>query len=684
MIVLICMLGSACGQVQPSAEPVTPNLTPEPTLPTTLTLRIRLNTTSDWTQLFLVSGATWSDPRVVSKGEGANTAEISGDHLTLDQAISRADAGKSTEMLVEVTFADWANGEPISFEINRGNIGSTQVEFSRQVGDEWEVIKTFTWGGITGDGQNARNVDISIEELLGEIVAPTTAPQELEAAAVAPVTGMPEGTDGYPWWNDTVFYEIFVRSFYDSNGDGIGDLNGIIQKLDYLNDGDPNTTTDLGITGIWLMPIFPSPTYHGYNVTDYYNVNPQYGTLDDLRNLLDAAHARGIRIILDISFGQTSSQHPWFIAAESTSSPYHDWYIWSNYDPGYLGSWGQQVWFPLNGRYYYGTFSAYSPDLNFRNPDVIAESQKIARFWLEGVGVDGFRLDSAKHIIEEGTIQANSDSTHDYWKIMRPIFKQSNPQSLTVAEIWEDTPINAKYVQGDEVDISFEFWLAWAIIDSVKSGNTQKVNDQIEISYSLIPQLRLGTFLTNHDLDRLMDDLDYDPGKVKAAASVMMTAPGVPFLYYGEEIGMEGQKPDEQIRAPMQWSKGRYADFSNVTPWQPLGPEWQNYNVAVEIDDPASMLSHYKALVQARNQHAALRVGDMSLVTTGNDGLFSIVRVSQQEAILVLVNITNKTITDYALQVDQSSLAQGSYTPVAIMGNGEFAPLSVNSIGGFS
>src|SRR5919109_147792 len=185
---------------------------------------------------------------------------------------------------------------------------------------------------------------------------------------VQPVTGLPQGTDGYPWWNDTVFYEIFVRSFYDSDGDGIGDFNGITSKLDYLNDGDPNTTTDLGITGLWLMPIHPSPSYHGYDVTDYYDVNPEYGTLDDFKSLIDEAHQRGIRITIDLVLNHTSSKHPWFEQAQDTTSPYRQWYVWS------ATPLGGQYWHYGSGQeYYYARFGVGLPDLNYANPEVVKE-----------------------------------------------------------------------------------------------------------------------------------------------------------------------------------------------------------------------------------------------------------------------------------------------------------------------
>lgn len=182
------------------------------------------------------------------------------------------------------------------------------------------------------------------------------------------------------WWNDTVFYEIFVRSFYDSDGDGIGDLQGIIQKLDYLNDGNPETSSDLGITGIWLMPVSQSPSYHGYDVTDYYTIEDDYGNNDDFLALMDACHARGIKVIVDLVMNHCSSQHPWFIASQQNDPEYTDWFRWSSTDPGYLGPWGQPVWHQgTNGLYYYGIFWGGMPDLNYAHSPVNTPCERLPR-----------------------------------------------------------------------------------------------------------------------------------------------------------------------------------------------------------------------------------------------------------------------------------------------------------------
>ena len=685
-LVLVQLPGCA-----PSAPMRTPTASASPrvetaspsTVPTSMLLRIRLATTSDWTDFRLISGATMLRHDLISSSDEASTAEVRGDHFVLDQPIDRAQAGESADMVVETLFSGWARGGTVVFEIERGHVGYTQVEFSRYVGDAWAVIRAIRWDGILADGRNAISSEIPADELFGEILS-QSAGQTPGVTPEAPVSGMPEGTDGYPWWNDSVFYEIFVRSFSDSDGDGIGDLNGITQKLDYLNDGDPATSTDLGITGIWLMPIHPSPSYHGYNVSDYYAVNPEYGTMEDFENLLAAAHARGIRVVIDLVLNHTSNQHPWFVQARNPASPYHDWYVWSDDDPGYLGFWGQPVWFPLEGRYFYSTFNAGMPDLNYTNSAVTAELQNVVRFWLEEVGIDGFRLDAAKHLIEEGRIQAHTAATHAWWEQLRPFYKGINPQAVTIGELWDTLDVTAEYLQGDELDLAFEFYLADALVKSADNGNSGAVNTAIRLTNKLLPPLRFAPFLTNHDQNRLMSQLGDDPEKVKVAASLLLTAPGVPFLYYGEEIGMQGEKPDEQIRRPMQWSADRFAGFTTGSPWEPLGPGWEYFNVAGETGDAGSILSHYRALIQARNQHAALRVGDLSVVTTGNDALYGILRVSQEEAVLVLVNLTGEPVTDYRLALKESSLAEGNYETLGIVGEGEFAPLPVSSGGGLS
>jgi len=267
--------------------------------------------------------------------------------------------------------------------------------------------------------------------------APTESPTPAPPAATAtPEVAQPEDVSG--WWNDVVFYEIFVRSFKDSNGDGIGDFQGIIQQLDYLNDGDPQTTDDLGIGALWLMPINPSPSYHGYDVTDYKAVNPDYGTLDDFKQLLEACHARGIRVIIDFVINHTSTQHPWFKAALAGDPQYKDYYVWSTKDPGSLGPWGQKPWYrAANGEYYYAVFWDQMPDLNYHNPAVTEAILDASRFWLE-LGVDGFRVDAARYLYEEGVATQDTKGTIQWFQDWRAFYKPLNPEAYTVGEVWTD------------------------------------------------------------------------------------------------------------------------------------------------------------------------------------------------------------------------------------------------------
>lgn len=481
------------------------------------------------------------------------------------------------------------------------------------------------------------------------------------------------------WWNDAVFYEIFVRSFYDSNGDGIGDFNGIIEKLDYLNDGDPTTTTDLGVTGIWLMPIFPSPSYHGYDVTDYYNVNPQYGTMEDFKKLLEETHKRGIRVIIDLVINHTSDQHPWFKEAKKDpKSKYRDWYIWSETDPGYRGPWNERVWHPSTTGYYYGIFESFMPDLNYSNPKVTKEMNKIVAFWLNDVGVDGFRLDAAKHLIEDGATQQNTDATHEWFTGFRPAYKEVNPEAITVGEFFGDSYSTlAEYTSGDQLDLAFNFNLAEAFIGSANRGQAAYTVDAIEYSLKAMPNAQFSPFITNHDQDRAMSQLYGETDKAKIAAALLLTSPGVPFIYYGEEIGMVGKKPDENIRRPMQWSAEKNAGFSGNRPWRQPDAGYVEVNVAAQADDPDSLLSLYRTLIQIRNEHPALRTGNIAFPATGRSSVFASLRVTDSETILVLINLSDEVIHDY--QLDLQGISGNTLLPLMGVGLDEL-PLSARPV----
>jgi glycosidase len=492
------------------------------------------------------------------------------------------------------------------------------------------------------------------------------------------VTGLPQGTDGYPWWNDTVFYEIFVRSFYDSDGDGIGDFNGITARLDYLNDGDPATTTDLGVTGLWLMPIHPSPSYHGYDVTDYYAVNPQFGTMEDFKVLLDEAHARGIRVTIDWVPNHTSNQHPWFEQAKDPDSPYRDWYRWTTEQfpgPGWRYGGG--------GASYYANFAEYMPDLNYANPAVVAEMKNVVRFWLKEVGIDGFRLDAAKHIHEEGSVTENTPGTHAWYKDLRPFYKGVDPQAMMVGEVADDSQTVSTYLQGDELDLAFDFDLAGKILTAVQAQSGEDFGDFLSRELTLFQPGQFATFLTNHDQNRAMSVLSDDVEVAKNAAFLLLTSPGVPFLYYGEEIGMLGEKPDEDIRLPLQWSQEENAGFTTGSPWRAPADDFTTKNIAAQTSNPGSLLSLYRVLIQLRNNHAALRVGDFHELRSGHRSVFASLRVSREETILILINLSPEPVSDYGLNLDEGPLS-GEYVLAPLLENAQTAGPAITEQGGFA
>jgi alpha-amylase len=501
------------------------------------------------------------------------------------------------------------------------------------------------------------------------------------------VPGLAQESDAQanPWWNDRVFYQIFVRSYYDSDGDGIGDINGLIEKLDYLNDGDPATSDDLGVTGLWLMPIFPSPTYHGYDVLDYRAINLQYGTLDDFRRLLDEAHARGIAVIIDLPLNHTSSFHPWFVESMNPESDYADWYIWVDEDPGYGGPWGQEVWHPAGGRYYYGVFGAEDggvPDLNYDNPEVTAAMVDISRFWLEEVGVDGFRLDAIKYIVADGRVQENTSQNLAWLEDYRNAVKEIAPDALLVGEVWDaNMAVPASYV-GTSVDLAFEFGLATAMLQSADRGVAGALKTRLGNVAEAYPPGQWATFLTNHDQNRIMSQLNGAVEDARVAAAYLLTLPGVPFIYYGEEIGMQGIKPDEDIRLPMQWDDTDNAGFTTGSPWREPYMDFETVNAAAQTDDPDSLLSAYRDLIHVRNSSPAMRRGDLTLVESNQRSVVAFLRQYESESLLVLLNIADDAVMDYSLSLTGSSLRDGA-APVLLLGEGEpDAPL-LNANGGF-
>jgi glycosidase len=452
-----------------------------------------------------------------------------------------------------------------------------------------------------------------------------------------------------PWWKGAVFYEIFVRSFQDSNGDGKGDLPGLVSRLDYLNDGDPKSATDLGVDALWLMPVFPSPSYHGYDVTDYEAVNPDYGNVADLDRLVAEAHRRGLHVILDLVLNHTSDQHPWFVeSASSPSSPRRDWYVWRPDDPGWTQPWNPasgSTWHERNGAYYYGLFQGGMPDLNYRTQAVREEAKRIARLWLAH-GVDGFRLDAIRYLIETGpgAGQAGTAETHAYLRELAAAVKAAKPDAVLIGEVWSETIDIADYYgeKGDELDLLFDFPLAAAIVDGVKAGDGGRIGSTLEDVLHTYPKGAVDApFLTNHDQLRIAAELEGDPAKLRLAAAILLTLPGSPFVYYGEELGLRQPRnsDDEFKRTPMPWDGSPNAGFTTAArPWQHLAAGWETVNVATESGDPGSLLSRYRALIRVRHASAALRTGDLA-VLPAPPSVFAYVRRGGGETVLVVHNL---------------------------------------------
>ncbi|XEC94643.1 alpha-amylase family glycosyl hydrolase [Paenibacillus tarimensis] len=443
-----------------------------------------------------------------------------------------------------------------------------------------------------------------------------------------------------------VFYEVFVRAFADSDGDGIGDLNGLISKLDYLNDGDPETASDLGVSGIWLMPVNPSPSYHGYDVTDYYAINPEYGTLEDFRRLTEEAHKRGIQVIIDLVINHTSAQHPWFIdAAANPSGDYRDWFIWKNGDAPNTSATGGQAWHLRGGDAYLGVFWGGMPDLNFDNARVRDEMIRVGKFWLEQ-GVDGFRLDAAKHIFED--LEGDDKKPElaalnlDWWKAFREGLQSVKPDVYLVGEVWDDSASRvAPYFT--VFDSAFNFAAGQLMMSAAARETNSNLAFSLERMLGAYERLSGGKvvdapFLTNHDQNRVMSGLRGDVGAAKMAAAMLLTLPGRPFIYYGEEIGLQGVKPDEELREPMKWV-GEGAESPVQTSWRIPRHQADTPSVAEQDSDPDSLLNHYRKLIRWRSSLKVLVDGAIVPADMEPSRLMAYERRDDSERVLVVHNL---------------------------------------------
>lgn len=462
------------------------------------------------------------------------------------------------------------------------------------------------------------------------------------------------------------YYEIFVGSFYDSDGDGMGDLKGVEEKLDYIS--------DLGCNGIWLMPIMPSPTYHKYDTTDYEAVDEAYGSVDDFKELASACHEKGIRLIIDVAMNHSSSQHPWFTQAceylaglkagekpDDTVCPYVDYYHFSDKQEGttYYAVPGSSSW------WYEGSFWSEMPDLNLKSPAVQKEFEEVADYWID-LGVDGFRMDAAMHY-EENATNANCDILNKLYTYC----KEKNPQFYMVSEVWASENVIADYyASGTPSMFNFDAGTAkGALVNAVRKGDpVSLVNSMLKYQNDFSkknPDYIDAPFLSNHDMARIANTLVNDPDKIKTAAGLLMTMNGSPFVYYGEEIGMNSSRTkDENKRIPMVWSK---TDTTGMT----KGPA--DMDAGIESPFPAedeqekdkdSILSYYKNALRLRNQNPEIARGTIEKVEDlCKDSQAAITKTYQDSTIGIVYNLgeENGTVDLKGTALENMNL-QGSLT----------------------
>jgi alpha-amylase len=442
-----------------------------------------------------------------------------------------------------------------------------------------------------------------------------------------------------------VYYEIFVRSFYDTNGDGIGDLNGVTAKLDYLK--------ELGVSGIWLMPINASPSYHGYDTTDYYAINSEYGTLDDLKQLLQEAHKRDIKVIMDLVVNHSSKEHPWFKEAlKDENSPYRSWYTFAKQGEKVRadGAVGGDPWHSYGSLNYLGIFWEGMPDLNFDEPKVREEMIKIGQYWLEQ-GLDGFRLDAAKHIYGDFASTASTPEIQAknkaWWQEFRAGMNKVNPDAYLIGEVWDSLTVIAPYFD-QALNSAFHFDLAGRLLSAADTEKDADLAFSLGRAYGVYEKSSGGTFvdapfLSNHDQNRVMTVLNGNIDHAKMAAAMLLTLPGSPYLYYGEELGMKGAKPDEYIREPMPWYSASTGGEGQTT-WEKsrYNEKSDGLSAQEQTSDENSLLNHYRELIKWRNEEPALRNGGIAefKLEPANQKLSAYVRAIANERVLVVHNLS--------------------------------------------
>ena len=532
------------------------------------------------------------------------------------------------------------------------------------------------------------------------------------ASSTTGLTRKPGSISDPLWYKDAIIYELHVKAFADSNNDGIGDFRGLMQKLDYL--------LELGVTCIWLLPFFPSPLRDdGYDISDYMNVHPSYGTLDDFRQFMSAAHERGLQVMIELVINHTSDQHPWFQEARSApaGSPARDYYVWSDTDQKYRdariiftdtekSNWS---WDSVAQAYYWHRFFSHQPDLNFDNPHVMEEVLKVLRFWLD-MGVDGLRLDAVPYLVErDGTNCENLAETHDAIKGIRRALDEGYEGRMILAEA-NQPPANVRAYFGDadECHMAFHFPLMPRIYMALSQEDRTPITDIMAQTPAIPESCQWGMFLRNHDeltLEMVTGDerdymylaysgdprmrinvgirrrlaplLDNNRRRMELLNSLLFSFPGTPILYYGDEIGMGDNiylGDRNGVRTPMQWSGDRNAGFSRANParlYSPviMDPVWgyEAINVEAQQGDPSSLLNWMRNMIALRKLFQVFGRGTQRFLDPENLKILAYIREFQGEQVLCVANLSRFW---QPVQLDLTGLE--GMIPVEMLGYVEF------------
>ncbi len=510
------------------------------------------------------------------------------------------------------------------------------------------------------------------------------------------------------WYKNAVFYEVYVRAYADSSGDGHGDLTGLISRLDYIK--------ELGVDCIWLLPVYPSPLKDdGYDIADFYGILTEYGTLEDFKQLLQEVHKRGMRLITDLVLNHTSDQHAWFqMARKESDSQYHDYYVWSDTDKKYEGARvifldtedSNWAWDEAAGKFFWHRFYSTQPDLNYENQAVKQEILNIIKYWL-ALGVDGFRADAVPYLFEkDGTNCENLPETHEYLKDIRRFIDLEFHDRVLLCEAnqWPED-VREYFGAGDEFHMGFHFPLMPRVFMSLKKASRLPIVNILERTPEIPENCQWCTFLRNHDeltLEMVTEDerdwmweqyapedrmrlnlgirrrlaplLDGDQRKIELAYSILFSLPGSPVIYYGDEIGMGDDiwMPDRNgVRTPMQWDGSKNAGFSSADSKKLYSPVIQNerysfreVNVALQRGDPDSLLNKVKKMIRIRKNNDVFGWGDINWLDTGNDAVAVYTRTYKSSRVLVINNLSGVSINLEILQERIQSPVQDLFSDV--------------------